>query len=225
MTYRLLETAEQVVLEPDRAGATVVWLHGLGADGHDFAPIAAELALPAALGVRYVFPHARVRPVTVNRGYEMRAWYDIRELSAAGRADAQGLAESVAVVHGLLDAQVAAGVPAGRLVVAGFSQGGAVALHAALSYPVRLAGVLAASTYLPLADELGPRTAPANAGLGVLGLHGLDDDVVAPELGRAAHTWLVTRGYRVEWHEYPMAHEVCAAELRDIQRWLIGCLG
>ncbi|HXQ21991.1 MAG TPA: alpha/beta fold hydrolase [Candidatus Acidoferrales bacterium] len=208
------------MLAPRIARASVIWLHGLGADGHDFVPIVPELRLPDALGIRFVFPHASIRPVTLNNGYRMRAWYDIKSLSPGGRGDQAGLDESVAQIAGLMAAERAGGIDPGRIVIAGFSQGGAVALHAALSYPERLAGVMALSAYLPFADELERRLTGANRDLPVLQCHGRQDPIVAFPMGEAAHEWLEQHHYPVAWHEYPMQHAVCPAEIADIGDWL-----
>ena len=225
MKYRKLESADAVTLDVPGATATVIWLHGLGADGNDFVPIVPEITLPASAPTRFVFPHARVRPVTINTGYPMRAWYDIRSLSTHGRGDAAGMGESVATVHAIIAAERAAGISSSRIVIAGFSQGGAVALHAALTAPEPLAGIFAASTYLPLAGDLEGRLAAANRGLPVLMCHGSHDNVVAPELGLEARDWLTSHDYAVSWHEYPMAHEVCAEEIAELSRWLVRRLG
>ena len=221
MTHALLESEQAVSLEPpDAARASVIWLHGLGADGYDFVPIVPELRLPDALAVRFVFPHASVRPVTVNGGYAMRAWYDITALTPAGRDDAAGLDESIDRVQALISAERARGVPASRIVVAGFSQGGAVALHAGLTASERLTGVIALSSYLPRAAALAMRRSDVNRGLPVLMCHGTRDPMVALVMGLAARTELTAAGYPVEWHEYPMAHEVSAAEVAAIGAWL-----
>jgi phospholipase/carboxylesterase len=220
MSYRTIETDAGVTLAPPAADASVIWLHGLGADGHDFVPIVPELRLPQSLATRFLFPHAEVRPVTLNNGFRMRAWYDIKSLSPGGRADAEGLAGSVAAIEDLITQERAAGIAAARIVIAGFSQGGAVALHAALAHGERLAGVMALSTYLPLAEELATRLAPANCDLPIVMCHGRQDPVVVPALGTAARDWLVLHRYPVEWHEYPMQHEVCAAEVADLGHWL-----
>lgn len=226
MTYTLTETDAVVMLEPGTtATASVIWLHGLGADGHDFVPIVPELRLPVALAARFVFPQAPLRRVTINNGHEMPAWYDIRSLSAEDRADETGLAESIATVHALLGAEIARGVPASRIVIAGFSQGGAVALHAALSAPVRLAGVMALSAYLPLPARLATRRSDANLGLPVLQCHGREDPVVTLSMGQAARDALQAAGYPVQWHTYPMQHEVVAAEVGVISGWLAALLG
>jgi phospholipase/carboxylesterase len=217
-------TAEDAItLEPEGAArASVIWLHGLGADGGDFVPIVGELALP--IPIRWVFPHAPLRPVTVNAGYVMRAWYDIRSFTPDGRADAAGLAESVRRVDAYLDAEIAHGVPAARIVLAGFSQGGAVALAAGLRYPARLAGVLALSCYLPFSARLAAEKSAANQDVPLLMCHGLWDPVVPVGMGQEARDALRAEDYRVEWHEYPMQHEVCTEELGEIGRWLRGRL-
>jgi phospholipase/carboxylesterase len=221
MTHRLQETADAVVLAPAApATASVVWLHGLGADGHDFVPIVPELKLPAAPGIRFVFPHAPVRPVTLNMGMRMRAWYDIRTLTAEGRADEAGLRESVARLEALLSAERALGIESRRIVVAGFSQGGAVALHGALRHAEPLGGVLALSCYLPLQALLAAELAEANRELPILMCHGQQDPVLPLALGLAACNWLRAAGYRVEWKEYPMQHQVCLPEIQDVAAWL-----
>lgn len=209
----------------------LIWLHGLGADGSDFVPIVAELRLPANLSGRFIFPHAPYQPVTCNGGYEMRAWYDILSLAPdERRIDVAGLQDSVAGIHRLIAREVERGIPARRIVVAGFSQGGAVAYTAALTYPEALAGVIALSTYLPAPELIGEtltgeRASAANAPLPIFAAHGDEDDVVTPALGLRARDFLRQRGYRPEWHTYPMAHEVCAAEIADIGRWLGQQLG
>lgn len=226
MQYEQQQTDHEVTLEPAAtAAASVVLLHGLGADGWDFAPIVGELGLPDAVPVRFVFPHAPYRPVTVNNGYVMRAWYDIKSFSHEGRADSEGLAESVRRVTAYLDHEIARGVDASRIVLAGFSQGGAVALTAGLRYPKRIAGVLALSAYLPFPSRLAAEMSDANSGIPVLMCHGRMDPVVPIALGLEARDQLVSQGYPVEWHEYPMQHEVCAPELVEVGRWLRARLG
>jgi phospholipase/carboxylesterase len=221
MSHRIHESADAVVLAPAApATASVIWLHGLGADGHDFVPIVPELKLPPAPGIRFVFPHAGVRPVTLNMGMRMRAWYDIRTLTAEGRADEAGLRESVAVVVALVAAERAQGIASQRIVIAGFSQGGAVALHAALRHPEPLAGVLALSAYLPLQAALAGELADANRQVPILMCHGQQDPVLPLPLGVAACNWLRAAGYKVEWKEYPMQHQVCLPEIQDIAAWL-----
>jgi phospholipase/carboxylesterase len=221
MTHRLQESADAVVLAPATpASASVIWLHGLGADGNDFVPIVPELRLPAAPGIRFVFPHAPVRPVTLNMGMRMRAWYDIKTLTAEGRADEAGIRESAARLGGLIEDERALGIAAGRIVIAGFSQGGALALHAALRHPEPLAGILALSSYLPLQALLAAELAEANRQTPILMCHGQYDPVLPLALGVAACNWLRAAGYRVEWKEYPMQHQVCGPEILDVATWL-----
>ena len=221
MTHRLQESADAVVLSPATpASASVIWLHGLGADGHDFVPIVPELKLPATPGIRFVFPHAPVRPVTLNMGMRMRAWYDIRTLTAEGRTDEAGLAESRTRLTALIAAERALGIASARIVVAGFSQGAALALHGALRHPEPLAGILALSCYLPLQALLAVELAEANRQTPILMCHGQYDPVLPLALGVAACNWLRAAGYRVEWKEYPMQHQVCPPQIQDIAAWL-----
>ena len=221
MRYTQRQTGHEVTLEPAvPAVASVVLLHGLGADGTDFVPIVDELRLPDSLPVRFVFPHAPSRPVTVNAGYVMRAWYDIRSFTPEGRADAAGLEQSVGRVHGYLRHESARGIAASSIVLAGFSQGGAVALAAGLRFPERLAGILALSAYLPFPQALAAERSAANADAPILMCHGRLDPVVHVTLGQEARDVLAGLRYPVEWHEYPMQHEVCAAEIADVGRWL-----
>jgi len=221
MRYTQRQTDFEVTLEPAAlASASVVLLHGLGADGTDFVPIVEELRLPDAHPVRFVFPHAPLRPVTVNAGYVMRAWYDIRSFTPEGRADAAGLAQSVERVNGYLRREIERGVAASRIVLAGFSQGGAVALAAGLRFPQRLAGILALSAYLPFPQTLEAERSVANADVPILMCHGRLDPVVHVTLGQEARDVLTGLRYPVEWREYPMQHEVCAAEIADVGRWL-----
>jgi len=221
MTHRIQESADAVVLAPATpASASVIWLHGLGADGHDFVPIVPELKLPPAPGIRFVFPHAGVRPVTLNMGMRMRAWYDIKTLTAEGRADEAGLRESIAVVESLIAAERAQGIASQRIAIAGFSQGGALALNAALRHAEPLAGILALSAYLPLQAVLANELAEANRQLPILMCHGQHDPVLPLPLGVAACNWLRAAGYKVEWKEYPMQHQVCLPEIQDIAAWL-----
>ena len=221
MRYTQRQTDHEVTLDPAAlASASVVLLHGLGADGTDFVPIVEELRLPDAHPVRFVFPHAPLRPVTVNAGYVMRAWYDIRSFTPEGRADAAGLAQSVERVNGYLRREIEGGVAAPRIVLAGFSQGGAVALAAGLRFPQRLAGILALSAYLPFPQTLEAERSVANADVPILMCHGRLDPVVHVTLGQEARGVLAGLGYRVEWHEYQMQHEVCGAEIAEVGRWL-----
>jgi len=221
VNYRQQQTDDEVTLEPEAAAqASVVWLHGLGADGWDFVPVVDALGLPDSLPVRFTFPHAAYRPVTVNAGYVMRAWYDIKSFTPEGRADREGLDESVRRVRTYLEAEVARGVPAERIVLAGFSQGGAVALSAGLRFPQRLAGVMGLSTYLPFPARLASEKSAANAAVPILLCHGRLDPVVPIAMGIEARETLVAEGHAVEWHEYRMQHEVCMDEIAVIARWL-----
>ena len=196
----------------------VLWLHGLGADGHDFEPIVPELGL--SVPVRFVFPHAPVRPVTINGGMAMRAWYDILGFDRRAREDAAGIRASAAAVTELVDREIERGMSSDRIVLAGFSQGGAIALHTALREPRPLGGVLALSTYLPLAATLASERSAANARLPLFMAHGTDDGVLPLQLAETARGALEALGYAVEWHAYPMAHSVCLEEVGAIGAWL-----
>jgi phospholipase/carboxylesterase len=198
---------------------SVIWLHGLGADGHDFEPLVPELHMPATMPLRFIFPHAPVRPVTINGGMAMRAWYDILSLDSAGRADAKGVQESTALLEALVEKEIERGIAASRIVLAGFSQGGAIAINAALHSKHRLAGLLALSTYIPL-----PAAVSASSGhrdLPVFMAHGSLDPMLPLQWGRASADRLIEAGFNVEWHDYPMAHAVCPDEIVDIRAWLV----
>ena len=199
--------------------AAVLWLHGLGADGHDFEPVVPQLRLPPQLRVRFVFPHAPVRPVTLNMGMRMRAWYDILQLGG-GREDEAGIRESQALLEALIARERRRGVAAQRIVLAGFSQGGAVALHTGLRHAERLAGILALSTYLPLAASVAAERSAANAGVPLFMAHGRFDDIIPLERARQSRALLEGLGCKVEWHEYAMPHALCGEEIADIAAWL-----
>ncbi len=222
MTYLQQEFDDRVILEP-AAGiapdASVIWLHGLGADGHDFVPLVPELDLPESCTPRFVFPHAPIRPVTLNNGMRMRAWYDILGLSAASAEDEPGIRESAQLVERQIRRERAAGIPASRIVIAGFSQGGAIALHTALRYTEPLAGVLALSTYLPLRAAANEASS-ANRRIPILMCHGIYDPVLPLEGAERSRDLLRAAGYTVEWKQYPMQHQVCAQETVDIAEWL-----
>ena len=197
--------------------AAIIWLHGLGADGHDFEPIVPELGLPESTAVRFIFPHAPVRPVAINGGARMRAWYDV---TLDGQQDAGGIRASQAHVEALIARERRRGITAGAIVLAGFSQGGAMALQTGLRYPERLAGILALSAYLPLPDTLVQEASATNRDLPIFMAHGTQDPVIPLSWAKRSRDFLVGLGYAVEWHEYLMPHSVCAEEIADIGRWL-----
>lgn len=216
-----MTTLDSVIVEtPGPIRRSVIWMHGLGADGHDFEPVVPELGLPAEAGVRFVFPHAPVRPVTLNGGMPMRAWFDIVSLDRHGPFDSAGIAQSVQQVEALIAAELKAGRSAGDIVLAGFSQGGVIALHTALRYPAALAGVMALSTYLPGHEALVSEASDANKSLPVFLAHGQMDPVLTFDLGEQVRDVLTRAGYPLTWHAYPMAHQVCAEELAHIGGWL-----
>jgi phospholipase/carboxylesterase len=219
MNYATRETDADVTLEPSsRANASVIWLHGLGADGHDFVPLIPELRLEDSLAIRFIFPHAAVRAVTINGGHRMRAWYDITGLGPESGEDEAGIRESGRIVDGYVERELAAGIASRRIVLAGFSQGGAVALHAGLRQAQPLAGVLALSTYLPLRGSLQGETTGTT--LPILMCHGTQDGVVSVQRGRESRDLLQQGGHRVEWREYPMQHSLCGPEIDAIASWL-----
>lgn len=200
---------------------SVIWLHGLGADGADFEAVVPELGLDVSPGVRFIFPHAPQMPVTCNGGYVMPAWYDIISLDSTNRAvDEAGILHSRQAIRRLMARENQRGVPCSRIFLAGFSQGGAIAYATALTHPEALAGVIALSTYIPTPKRIEDEAADANRAMPVFAAHGSEDDVVSPELGIRARDFLSRHGYRVEWHEYPMPHSVCLEEIREIGRWL-----
>ena len=205
--------------------AAVIWLHGLGADGNDFAPIVPELDLSACPPIRFIFPHAPSLPVTLNGGYVMPAWYDIFGPDLLKRQDARGIEKSARAITALIEHEIARGIPAHRIVLAGFSQGCAMALHTGLRLPQRLAGIMALSGYLPLADTLATERHPANANTPIFMAHGSQDPVVIPARGEASRDLLSQLGYPVQWHSYPMPHSVHPRELADIAVFLTTVLG
>ena len=219
----MLET--HVIETGPNPATTLIVLHGLGADGYDFVPICGELDLTPLGAVRFVFPHASERPVTINGGYRMRAWYDILGADLVKREDEAGLRESQAAIAALVDRERARGVAAERIVLVGFSQGCAMALMTALRYPERLGGAVGLSGYLPLAAVTAAERAAANAGLPFFMAHGLADPVVPMARGAASRDALRALGHDVAWHEYPMPHSVCAEEIDDLNAWLLTRLG
>ena len=213
-----LETIEiQTGQHPD---AAIVWLHGLGADGNDFVPIVRELSLPPQRAIRFVFPHAPMIPVTLNGGYVMRAWYDVSFDGVSKRPDNRGVRASQAAIEQLIARERARGIAAERIVLAGFSQGGAITLHTGLRHGERLAGLMVLSSYLPLAEALVEERAGANADVPIFMAHGADDAVIGIELAERSVEKLRALDYSVEWHEYPMEHSVSLQEIADISEWL-----
>jgi len=213
---------DPLVIETGSApDACIIWLHGLGADGHDFEPIVPELRLDPELAIRFVFPHAPMMPVTINQGFVMRAWYDIRGTDIGAEQDADGIRASAALVGKMVDAEIARGTPAERVLLAGFSQGGVIALQTGLRYPQRLGGILALSTYLPLAETLAAEKNPNNAKIPILMAHGSADPVIPLPLAIASRARLDSLGYSVEWHEYPgLGHGVSPQEIVHIAAWI-----
>ena len=200
--------------------ASIVWLHGLGADGHDFEPIVPQLDLGAGRALRFIFPHAPVRPVTINMGVAMRAWFDILGLDRLAEQDEDGIRHGQLQVEWLIADELANGFSADRIVLAGFSQGGALALHTALRYPERLAGIIGLSCYLPLTAQLPGEISEANRATEVFMAHGTFDPVVSPDLGEMTRAELAGLGYEVEWRTYPMAHQICTEEIAALREWL-----
>ena len=217
-----LQTIE--VARGDTAAASIIMLHGLGADGTDFLPCADEIDLSAVGPVRWVLPRAPVRPVSINGGHPMRAWYDIVGTDLTRREDQAGLRQSAAQVQALIEREVARGVPARRIVLAGFSQGCAITLMAGVRCPQRLAGLAGLSGYLPLADSTVAESSAANRDVPVFMAHGRNDGVVVPARGAAGRDLLKAAGWAVEWHEYPMEHSVCMEEVADLRAWLLRVL-
>lgn len=218
MNAELLPAVElEVGPRPD---AAVIWLHGLGADGNDFVPIVEEMRLPSSLSIRFVFPHAPVRPVTLNNGFRMRAWYDIAPGDITDRADSVGVRASQGQVEALMAREIARGVAARRIVLAGFSQGGVIALHTGVRHAERLAGIVALSTYVVLPDLLEAEASAANRDVPIFMAHGTADPMVRLEWGEAGRRVLVAAGYRVEWHTYPMPHSVVWEEIEAVSAFL-----
>lgn len=220
-----MPSADMVVIEPDQtATASVIWLHGLGADGHDFEPIVPELGGAITREVRFIFPHAPPRPVTINGGYVMRAWYDITEMDLAQGTDVAGVRESDGILRTYIEAEIRKGISIERIVLAGFSQGGAIALHTGLRFPHRLAGILALSTYLPLPESAAEEAEPVNAAIPIFMAHGRQDPIIGIGQAERSKELLTSLGYGVEWHTYPMPHAVCPDEIGAISAWLTSVL-
>jgi len=197
---------------------SIIWLHGLGADGEDFVPVAEQMPLPVA--VRYIFPHAPMQPVTINGGYVMRAWYDIIGTDIGSQQDEAGIRDSQTEIEKLIVQEKQRGVAAHNIYLAGFSQGGAIALHTGLRHSERLGGIVALSTYLPLSRTLAQEASPANRDLPIFMAHGNDDPIVPYALGSSSAQKLTDQGYHLSWHEYSMPHSVCLEEIKDLAAWL-----
>jgi phospholipase/carboxylesterase len=213
----LLDSVE--VSDSENPEFSVIWMHGLGADGHDFEPIVPFLGLPSELAVRFVFPHALMRPITVNGGAVMRAWYDIIEISTSKGQDEAGISHSAAKIHALIEHEIARGIPASNIVLAGFSQGGAMALHVGLRYEKKLAGIMSLSAYLLFPERLQQEHSVANSETAIFIAHGTQDPMVPFVLGQAAHSDLQNGQWPLEWHSYPIPHSVSQPEIADIGRW------
>ena len=219
MTSELLECVE---INPKKEPAyVVIWLHGLGADGHDFEAIVPELRLPESLPIRYVFPHAPTRPVTINMGMVMRAWYDILDMDVSRKVDVDTIVESSELLRNLIQRELDAGIPSERILLAGFSQGGAIVLHTALRYEKPLAGLLALSTYLPTVDSLAAERSDANRHIPILMAHGKHDPMIPIVNAEKTREALTRLDYTIQWHTYPMEHQVCMEEIQAIRNWML----
>lgn len=204
----------------NEASAAIIWLHGLGADGHDFVPIVHELNLSNKQSIRFVFPHAQVRPVTINNGYVMPAWFDILSLDRIDNADKEGIDKSVAQINQLIERELDRGIANEKILLAGFSQGGVIAVHAAAKFPKKLAGIIALSTYLPFHETIAEAIIDDNRSLPIFMAHGVLDPVVPMQLGRMSHDIAKTIFNNISWHEYPMEHAVCPQEINDIAAYI-----
>jgi len=215
------EILEAVVIEPkDKPQAVVIWLHGLGADGYDFEPIVPELNLPDSAAIKFVFPHAPKIPVTVNGGYVMRAWYDIAATDLGEQQDAEGIKRSAEQLNVLIEEEIKAGIPPEKIILAGFSQGGAIILQAGLRYPEKLGGIMVLSSYVPLAESLAAEKHSANQDVPIFYAHGEQDDVIPINFAEQSRDLLVEQNYSVEWNSYPMPHAVIPDEIDAIGSWL-----
>lgn len=212
---------ERITVEPkSNAQSCVIWLHGLGDSGAGFAPIVPSLKLPSNHNIRFIFPHAPDRAVTINKGYVMKAWYDIKSMDLHNRADMTGVLESENSVNELIDEQINAGIPAHKIILAGFSQGGVISLFTGLRYSKKLAGIMALSCYLPNADKLPDNLHEANSSTSILQNHGEQDEVVSIAAGKMANKLLIEKNYNVEWKSYNMPHSVLPEQIDDISLWI-----
>ena len=222
MTTELLECIErQTGAHPD---AAVIWMHGLGADGNDFVPVVNEMRLPASPAIRFVFPHAPIRPVTLNNGFRMRAWYDLSAGDITNRADVAGVRASQEQIEALIAREKTRGIAARRIVLAGFSQGGVIAIHAGVRHAERLAGIVALSTYVVSPEKLAAEGSAANRDIPIFMAHGTHDPMIKLEWGEASRRALAAAGYNVEWHTYPMQHSVVMEEIDAIKAFLVKVL-
>lgn len=213
--------ADAVIIEPpETATATVIWLHGLGADGHDFESIVPELGSRITRATRFVFPHAPLQAVTINAGMIMRAWYDIRDMDLPERADEEGIRLSEGILRAYIETETKQGIPSERIVLAGFSQGGVIALRTGLTHDQRLAGILALSTYLPMQAQTEREAQAVNRSTPVFMAHGSEDPLIPMRAAQSSRDFLQALGLSVEWHSYRMPHSVCPEELRDLSAWL-----
>ncbi len=215
---------ESLVIEPKspkKVDACIIWLHGLGADGHDFKDIATQLRLPDSLGIRFILPHAPIRPVTLNRGMLMRAWYDIYDLDKHAREDQTGIQNSQSALELIIQEQIESGIPAHKIILSGFSQGGALALYTGLRFGQPLAGIIGLSTYLPLANTLAIEKNPNNQTTPILLTHGIYDEILPLELAQSSKEYLQQAGCSVQWVTYNMGHQLCLEEIVDIREWII----
>ena len=220
------DLSDALVINPSvPPAASIIWLHGLGADGHDFSPLIPQLGIVDTLAVRVVLPHAPLRAVTINNGMVMRAWYDIRVADFRAVEDAAGIRESACLLEALIRREIEGGVPAARILLAGFSQGGAMVLHTGLRFPQRLAGILVLSAYLPLAASLAEERAGENGDIPIMLAHGQQDPVVPISWALKSRDYLQQLGYPVGWQDYPMQHAVCPEEIGDIREWIVSVLG
>ncbi len=221
-----MQQPDAVFIEPKQQHKTsVIWLHGLGADGHDFKPVVPQLGLDDELGIRFIFPHAPVRPITINGGMSMRAWYDVKAIDLTRQEDAESIKESANLMEGLIQEERDKNIPTNKIILAGFSQGGAMALYTGLRYSSSLAGILALSTYMPLLENLAGEIHKANKATSILQMHGTFDPVIPVFTAKDTFQKLEELDCQIEWQEYPMLHAVCPQQLSDIGEWIGKRLG
>tara|TARA_B100001250_G_C19768598_1_gene775984 strand:- start:1008 stop:1676 length:669 start_codon:yes stop_codon:yes gene_type:complete len=216
----LFEQNNAVIIEPQNVHrSSIIWLHGLGADSHDFVPMVSELSLPDRLGIRFIFPNAPIRKITINNDMKMRGWYDIKSSNLREMEDVKSIIESSNLIHRYIDDEIKTGVKPKKIIVAGFSQGGAIALHSGIRYPSSLAGILALSSYLPLPENLEKEISECQK-MPIIMAHGKDDNIIPIEQGHSSYQILIKNGYRVEWNEYAMQHSICSEEVSMIKKWI-----